>query len=136
MNENHPALIAARASWQCVQNRDKQGWLDLMADEICIEDPIGVAPTNPTGEGIQGKAAVSEFWDKSIAKSNISIEPHESRTAGLESAHLLTLTTRLENGVTSRVRGLFVYIVNDAGKLTNLRGWWDLDDMSFEHPEG
>lgn len=134
MNETHPALLAAQASWQCVQARDKEGWLGLMTEDICIEDPIGVSMTNPTGEGVRGKPAVSEFWDKHIAHSKISVEPHESRTAGMESAHVLTLTTRLENGVTSRVRGLFAYIVDDDGKLTNLRGWWDMADMAFEEP--
>jgi hypothetical protein len=27
-------------------------------------------------------------------------------------------------------------MVNEEGKLTNLRGWWDMDDMSFEQPQG
>jgi steroid delta-isomerase len=134
MNEAHPALIAARSSWRCVMARDKSGWLDLMDDAICIEDPIGVGPTNPTGDGVRTKAAVSEFWDKNIAQSKITIVTHESRTGGMESAHRLTLTTVLSNGVTSIVEGFFVYIVNDAGKLTNLRGWWDMQDMSFEQP--
>jgi steroid Delta-isomerase len=134
MNETHPALLAAHSSWQCVAKRDKEGWLALMADDICIEDPIGVGATNPTGDGVRGKQAVSEFWDKNIANSNISMEAHESRTAGMESAHLLTLTVRFENGVTSRVRGFFAYVVNEEGRLTNLRGWWDMDDMNFEQP--
>ena len=105
-----------------------------MDEEVCIEDPIGVAVTNPTGNGVRGKQAVAEFWEKNIAASQISIEAHESRTAGMESAHLLTLQTRFENGVTSTVQGFFVYVVNDAGKLTNLRGYWDMDDMRFEQP--
>jgi steroid delta-isomerase len=134
MNESHPALIAARASWRCAQSRDKEGWLDLMDEQVCIEDPIGIAVTNPTGDGVRGKQAVAEFFDKNIAKSQISIEPHESRTAGMESAHLLTLRMSFENGVTSIVDGFFVYVVNDAGKLTNLRGYWDMDDMRFEQP--
>ena len=50
----------------------------------------------------------------------------------MESAHFLTLRTRFENGVSSTVSGLFVYVVDDAGKLTNLRGYWDMDDMVFE----
>ena len=107
-----------------------------MADDVCIEDPIGIAITNPTGEGVRGKQAVSEFWDKTIAPNQISIETHESRTAGHESAHLLSLTTRLENGMISRVLGFFVYVVDERGKLTNLRGYWDMDDMRFEQPEG
>ena len=91
--------------------------------------------TNPTGEGIRGKQAVEEIWDKTIDRSRISIETHESRTAGSESAHLLSLRTRFENGITSTVRGFFVYVVDEAGKLTNLRGYWDMDDMQFEQPE-
>ena len=134
MDESHPALLAAQSSWRCVQAGDKEGWLDLMADEICIEDPIGVAPTNPTGEGVRGKAAVSEFWDKNIGPTQITIETHESRTAGNESAHILTLTNRFENGVRAQVRGLFTYRLNEAGKLTNLRGFWDMQDMVIEQP--
>ena len=34
----------------------------------------------------------------------------------------------------TKVQGFFAYVVNDAGKLTNLRGWWDMEDMSFEQP--
>lgn len=135
MNETHPALLAARSSWRCVQAHDKAGWLDLMADDVCVEDPIGVAITNPTGDGVRGKQALSEFWDKNIATNEISIETHESRTAGMESAHLLTLTSRFDNGVSSTVRGFFVYVVDGEGKLTSLRGYWDMADMSFERPE-
>ncbi|HKK50321.1 MAG TPA: nuclear transport factor 2 family protein [Myxococcota bacterium] len=134
MNDQHPALLAARASWRCVQAHDKEGWLDLMADDVCIEDPIGIGPTNPTGEGVRGRAAVTGFWDQNIAPSEIRIETHESRTAGAESAHVLTLRTRFPNGATAVVRGLFVYVVNEAGKLTALRGYWDMGDMEIEQP--
>ena len=41
MNENHPALVASRASWRCVQAHDKQGWLDLMADDVVYDSPVG-----------------------------------------------------------------------------------------------
>ena len=97
MNEKHPALIAARSSWRCVHAKDREGWLALMADDVVIEDPIGVGPTNPTGAGIRGKAAVGAFWDANIAPSQIRIEAHESFVAGDESAHVLTLTTRFPN---------------------------------------
>ncbi len=132
MNEQHPAMVAARDSWRCVQEHDKQGWLDLMADDICIEDPIGVAPTNPSGEGVRGKAALSEFYDQNIGPSKLSFEVHESCAAGLESAHLMTLRVELANGMTTRLRAIFTYRVNEAGKLTNLRGYWTLDMLTFE----
>jgi hypothetical protein len=69
-----PALAASQSSWRCVQARDKAGWLALMADDIVIEDPIGVAITNETGLGVRGKAAVSEFFDKNIATNNLRVE--------------------------------------------------------------
>jgi len=134
MSEIHPALEVAQNSWRCVQAHDKQGWLDLMSDDVCMEDPIGVAPTNPTGKGVIGKAEVSEFYDKYIGPSTIVIEIHESRAAGNESAHVMTLDTTLSNGVRTKVRGIFTYHLNDEGKLTNLRGYWTLDNMSFEQP--
>jgi len=134
MIEDHPALIAARGSWKAAQAGDKEAWLDLMTEDVCIEDPIGQAPTNPTGEGVKGKAAVAAFFDQNIGPSQIKIEVRDSRTAGMESAHHLTLTTTLSNGVVSKVAGLFTYRVNEAGKLTNLRGYWDMSDMTFEQP--
>ncbi len=127
-------MLAARASWRCVQAHDKQGWMDLMADDVCMEDPIGVAPTNPTGKGVRGKAQISAFYDEYIGPSSIAIEVHESRAAGNESAHVMTLRTLLSNGVKTTVRGIFTYALNDAGKITNLRGYWTLGDMSFEQP--
>ncbi len=135
MSEDHPAMIAARSSWRCVQAKDKEGWLALMADDVCIEDPIGVAPTNPTGKGLRGKQEVSDFYDNTMAPATIRIDTEMSRTAGSESAHVMTLTTSFENGMTSVVKGLFTYRVNDEGLLTNLRGYWTMDDMEFRQPE-
>ncbi len=135
MDENHPALVAARNSWRYVQAKDKEAWMALMADSVLFEDPIGVGPTNPTGEGIRGKAAVSAFFDKNIAPNTLRIETHESFAAGSESAHVMTLRTSFPNGTTMIVRGIFTYTVNDEGLLTNLRGYWTIEDSRFEQPE-
>ena len=135
MNEEHPALVAARGSWKAVMASDKSTWLALMADDICVEDPSGVAPTNPDGKGVRGKDTLAAFWDQNIGPNSITIEARDSRTAGMESAHHLTLTMKFPNGVTSIVTGIFTYQVNEAGKLTNLRGYWDMADMKFEQPE-
>ena len=136
MSETHPAILAAQNSWRCAETRDKAGWLALMADDVCIEDPIGEAPTNPTGKGVHGKAEVGQFFDKFIASARVVVETHESSAAGNESAHVLTLNTTLSNGVVTRVHGIFTYRLDDAGKLTNLRGYWRLADMVVEQPSG
>jgi len=134
MDPNSPALLASHESWRCVRSKDKEGWLALMADDICMEDPIGVGPTNPTGEGVQGKAHLSGFWDQNIGPNDIQIEAHESFAAGLEAAHVMTLTTSFPNGVKMTVHGIFTYRVNEAGKLRNLRGYWSLEDSKIEQP--
>lgn len=135
MSDESPAMRAARESWRCVQAHDREGWLSLMADDVRIEDPIGEGPTNPTGKGLHGRREVEAFWDRHIAPSRIRIETHESHVAANESAHVLTLTTTLPNGVVSRVRGIFSYRVDDEGRLTSLRGYWNLGAMEIRKPE-
>jgi steroid Delta-isomerase len=133
-NDDHPALVAARSSWRCVQTKDKRGWLSLMADDVFIEDPIGIAPTNPNGEGARGLEAVGAFWDRHIAPSTVRVETHESYVAGSESAHVLTLRTTLPNGYEAKVRGIFTYRLDQAGKLVALRGYWALADLVLAPP--
>jgi len=134
MDIHHPALVAARSSWRYVQAKDRASWLALLAPDICIEDPIGVGPTNPTGKGIRGLEEAKAFWDKNIAPTSIKIEAHESFAAGSESAHVMTLATSFPNGVKIIVHGIFSYRVNDAGSLTSLRGYWTLADAKIEKP--
>jgi steroid delta-isomerase len=132
MSAEHPALVAAHSSWSCIHRKAKQEWLDLMAEDICIEDPIGASPLDPAGKGHAGKSAVSAFWDKNIAPASIRIEAHRSFAAGLESAHWMTLTTSFPNGTRMTVTGIFTYKVNESGKLTSLRGYWSLADAVVE----
>jgi steroid delta-isomerase len=134
MSEEHPAMVAARGSWSAVRRKVKQDWLDLMADDVVIEDPIGVSPLDPVGKGHRGKEAVGAFWDRNIEPSTIQIDVHESYAAGMESAHLMTLTTTLPGGAKTIVRGIFTYALNDDGKLTALRGYWQLDQIKVEQP--
>jgi steroid delta-isomerase len=128
MSEEHPAMIAARASWAAIGRKAKQEWLDLMADDIVIEDPIGVSPLDPHGKGHAGKAAVGAFFDQNIAPNTIEFDVSESFSTRLESAHRMQLTTTFPNGTAMKVNGIFTYRVNEAGKLVSLRGYWELKD--------
>lgn len=128
-----PALAASHASWRCVQTHDREGWLALMADDIVIEDPIGEAITNPDGKGVRGKQAASAFYDTNIAVNNLTVSCEETfpSSSPNEVAHILSLHSKFEGGVTSTVRGVFCYRVNDDGLITNLRGYWNMDAMKF-----
>jgi steroid delta-isomerase len=131
--EQSPALTASQSSWRCVQTHDREGWLALMADDVVIEDPIGKSVTNPDGTGVRGKDAVAAFYDTNIAANQLTITCEESfpSSAPDEIAHILVLHSRFDNGVTSTVRGVFTYRVDDEGRITNMRGYWNLDAMIF-----
>jgi len=132
-----PALAASQSSWRCVQAHDREGWLALMADDVVIEDPIGKAVTNPDGTGVRGKDGVAAFYDNNIAANRLTITCEETfpSSSPHEIAHILSLRSKFDNGVTSTVRGVFTYRVNDAGLITNMRGYWNLDAMVFGNEE-
>ena len=135
MSTEHPAITAAQSSWRCVMARDREAWFDLLADDVTIEDPIGVGPTNPTGKGFRGKAEARKFWDTQIgATESIRIRAEKSFAAGNESAHVLTLTTKFPNGASLTVHGIFTYTIDDAGKIVALRGYWSMDQAKVEKP--
>ena len=132
--EGSPALAASQASWRCVQAGDRQGWLDLMTDDVLIEDPIGPSVTNPDGTGARGKEAVGEFFDRNIAENRLTITCEETfpSSSPLEIAHILVLRAEFRAGGATTVRGIFTYRVDDAGKLAAMRGYWRVEDMTFE----
>jgi steroid delta-isomerase len=134
MSDEHLALAASRESWRCVQAHDKQGWLDLMSDDILIEDPIGGGVTNATGTGARGKEEVAAFYDANVAPNNLTMTCEATFLASSphEVAHVLSLRIEFDGGGAATVRGIFTYRVNDDGKLTSMRGYWTMDDMVFD----
>lgn len=132
-----PVVAASRNSWRCVQSGDKAGWLALMADDVVLEDPIGQSVTNPDGTGVRGKAAVAAFFDANIGPNRLRITCEETfpSSSPTEIAYILVLETTFPNGFVATVRGVFTYRVDDAGLITNLRGYWNMDAMQFTEPE-
>ena len=128
-----PALAASQASWRCVQTHDREGWLALMAPDVVIEDPIGESITNPDGLGVRGKEAVAAFYDTNIAVNDLTVTCEETfpSSSPNEVAHILVLRSKFDGGVTSAVRGVFCYRVDDDGLITNMRGYWNLEGMQF-----
>ena len=135
--EKSPALAASQSSWRCVQAHDREGWLALMADDVVIEDPIGKSITNRDGTGMRGKDAVAGFYDAYIATNQATITCEETFPSSdpAEIAHILVLRNKFDNGITSSVRGVFTYRVNDAGLIANMRGYWNHEAMTFGNEE-
>ena len=129
-----PALAASQASWRAVQANDRDAWLALMADDVLIEDPIGRVRTNSDGTGVRGKENVEAFYDTTIAKTTarrITCEETFPSSSPDEIAHILNLHFEFEGGFTATCAASSPIGSNDAGLLTNLRGYWNMDMMTF-----
>ncbi len=123
----------ARRSQAAVNARDRQGWLDLFADDAVVEDPIGRSPFDPDGNGHRGRAAIAAFYDAVIATSElITFEIERSYLCGLEVADVGIIRSTLPGGRhVAVVRGVYTYRSNGAGKIAALRAFWDFNAVEL-----
>lgn len=125
LDSKHPAQRAAFMSIDRVSHRDKQGWLDLFADDAVVQDPVGKSPLDPSGEGHKGKAAISAFWDMIIAGGEFNYRMEHSYPCGDECANVWVGINKRPDGQVFEVPMVTIYKVNPAGKLVSLRAFWD-----------
>lgn len=123
----HPARLAGEASRKAVAAKDKQAWLSLFAENASIEDPVGPSPFDEQGTGHHGHEAISAFWDKTIANTDsIEFLFTDSFACGDECANIGTIRT-VVGGQVIDAEGVFVYRVDQDGRLRSLRAFWEVD---------
>ena len=122
------AQRAAKRSMDAVRKKDKEAWVNNFAEDACLEDPVGVSPLDPTGQGHRGKEAIGIFWDTMIAPGEIEFVMRESWPAGDTAvANVGSIFNKMPDGSQIEAKGVFVYHVNEEGKVTNLRAYWDYE---------
>jgi steroid delta-isomerase len=126
---SHPARDAAMKSIAAVQSKDREAWLGLWHPEGLIQDPVGVSPLDPAGEGHRGIEAITAFYDNVIAPGDIRFHIRESFACGDECANVGTITTRSADGSVARCELVMLYRVDAAGKVLSLRAFWEFDDL-------
>jgi len=122
-----PAHEAGRRSRAAVAAKDKRAWLQVFAEDAVVEDPIGPSHFDPEGKGHHGKEAIAAFWDKAIAPTD-KIEFHfvDTFQCGNEEANVGSIViTAAGHQVTAE--GVFTYRVDEDGKMTALRAYWEVD---------
>jgi ketosteroid isomerase-like protein len=122
--------IRSRAA---VEAGDRDGWLDLFAEDAVVQDPIGPSPFDPEGKGHHGREAIAKFYDTVIASSEaITFEIMHSYLCGDEVADVGVITTTLAGGTHQAVvHGVYTYRTNGAGKLAALRAFWEFDALEM-----
>lgn len=130
----HPARDAALRSYDAVCRKAKDEWLTLFAADGWIEDPVGVSMFDPEGKGHHGPEGLSAFWDLTIGTvERFVFEITDSFATGNECANVGTIHTVI-GGHQIDTEGVFIYRVNDAGKLQSLRAIWEWDrSMATAH---
>ena len=131
MNKDNPAYQMSLKSREYVANHDKESWLGMFAEDGIIEDPIGPSMLDPEGKGHSTAEARDTFWDNNIANSDIEYILHQSYTSHLECANIVTLNVVITmdgKKYSQQVNGVFTYSVNEQGKLTALRGFWEFEE--------
>jgi len=128
---SHPARDAGRRSFDAVSRGDKEEWLALFADDAVLEDPVGPGPFDQAGTGHHGKEAIAAFWDASIAQvERFEFLVRDSFACGSEVANVGTITSYLPGGMVIDADGVFTYRVDDTGRITALRAFWEVERVA------
>jgi steroid delta-isomerase len=118
--------LAGKRSRDAAMARDKQAWLALFTDDAIVEDPIGPSHFDPEGKGHRGKAALAKFFDMAIAPSQLEFNFTQTYQCGNEEANVGHIVI-VASGFRVVAEGVFTYRVDDHGKITALRAYWELD---------
>jgi len=124
---SHPAREASIRSIRAVEAGDRDAWLALFREDAVVQDPVGVSPLDPGGEGHRGIEAIARFYDTVIAHSETRFCVRQTFACGNECANVGTITARVANGSVGRTELVMVYCVDDAGKIRSLRAFWEFE---------
>lgn len=122
-----PARLASIRSMQLSMAGDAANWLDLFAEDAIVQDPYGPSPMDPSGAGHVGKAAIEKFCAAYIKPDSIRFEIRQTLTSGHACVNVGTIYSKRPGGVFSWSEVINVYEVDEAGKITLLRSYWDFE---------
>ncbi|MFC9761420.1 nuclear transport factor 2 family protein [Rhodococcus jostii] len=124
---DHPARLAGQASREAASGRRKDEWLALFADDAVVEDPVGPSGFDPEGKGHRGLDAISRFYDMTIATTeSLEFLITDSLVCGNENVNIGTIRSTVA-GSRIDAEGVFIYRVNEDGKITSLRAFWEVE---------
>lgn len=127
-DSDHPARRASQVSAATVARGVKEDWLDLFAPDAVVEDPVGPSMFDPEGKGHHGREGIAAFWDLAIAGvQRFHFTITDSFAGGDSCANVGTISTVLEDGTRVDTEGVFVYRVDEAGRITSIRAHWEFD---------
>jgi hypothetical protein len=122
-----PVELAYARHVAAVQKHDRAAFLANFAEDALVQDPVGRSPLDPAGQGHRGHAAIGAFWDVIIAPGSVRFAIDRAIVCGDEIANIGAIYNRLPGGGEIGAEGVFVYRVNEAGKIVSLKADWDYE---------
>ncbi len=122
-----PPELAFRRHVEAIMADDREAWIANVAEGAVIQDPVGVSPLDPSGEGLRGHEAIAAFWDNIIGPCSVRFAIERAYVCGDEIANVGTIYNKLPDGREVAADGVFVYRVNGEGKLVSLKAYWDYE---------
>ena len=129
MTHEHAAVRASEESAKHATAGDKASWLSLFAEDAFLQDPVGTSPLDPEGRGYSGKKDIERFWDHVIARAKLKIVASQRIACANTCAAVLQVTNDMGDGKHTVVDMVGIYEVDDQGKLSSLKVYWDWNQL-------
>ena len=129
-DDDHPARIASMRSYSAVAKGDLAEWLTVYAEDAVLEDPVGPSMFDEHGQGHHGHAGLAAFWELAIAPiATFEFEINDSfaNPAGNTCANIGRIRTAFADGSSTTTDLIMVYVVNDDGRVSSMKAYWEPD---------
>lgn len=127
-NDPHPAREASQRSYSAVAKGDLDEWLTVYAEDAILEDPVGPSMFDAEGDGHRGHAGISAFWDLAIAPIDafeFTINDSFANPGSNTCANVGSIRTSFADGSHTTTDLVMVYVVNDDGRVTSMKAFWE-----------
>jgi ketosteroid isomerase-like protein len=129
-NTDHPARAASQRSYSAVAKGDLEEWLTVYAEDAVLEDPVGPSMFDAEGKGHHGHDGIRAFWNLAIApieKFEFEIYDSFANPEGNTCANIGRIRTSFPDGSHTTTELIMVYVVNDDGRVSSMKAYWEPD---------
>lgn len=119
----HLIEVAVAEYFKALRAMDVEAWVGAFAPNAVIHDPVGSAP-------LEGHAALRQFLTGVLSLfENVGLQEQQVFIAGNEAAVKWTGYGRGKNGRDVRFEGIDVIVVDEQGKISGVRAYWDAGSL-------
>ncbi len=103
--------------------------MQAYAADAVLHDLVGGSPLDPDASGLKGQSALEQFWDLTIAPNDVTFTIAAVHPSGAEAAVVASVDIAFATGAHVTYDGVFVYTVDDAGRIASVRSYFDLQKI-------